>query len=70
MPNIIKTSNTKTRLKFYKDNGDIFYKSFKTIYLNNTPFYKITDTINYNYFSTYKSDNYVDYIHASSAINY
>ena len=27
MLNTIKTSNTKTRLKFYKDNGDIFFST-------------------------------------------
>lgn len=70
MPNIIKTSTTKTRLSFYKANGDKFYRSFKTIYLNNTPYYKIIDTINYNNFTTYKRDNYVDYIYDESAINY
>lgn len=70
MPNIIKTSTTKTRLSFYKNNGDKFYRSFKTIHLNNKPYYKIIDTINYNYFATYKSDNYVPHVYDECAINY
>jgi len=70
MPNTIKTSKTKSRLSFYKDNGDKFYRSFRTIYLNNIPYYKIIDTINYNHFATYKNDNYVPRVYDEFAINY
>jgi len=70
MPNTIKNSKTKSRLRFYKNNGDKFHRSFKTIYLNNTPYYKIIDTINYNHFATYKNNNYVPHVLDEFAINY